>query len=150
MFALLQSPAKPEGAEHVFGGVYLINSKPVFEQTISSQPKPDVLHVYLGYAGWTQAQLQQEVELGAWFVFPAQASGFQFRSGCLVAGNDRKTEMQYAELNSRKCIGTRHTALDPEELPDAHHSYSIPAGSARSDIPAWRHLGNRKRRRRHF
>jgi putative AlgH/UPF0301 family transcriptional regulator len=98
VFALLQSPAKPEGAEHIFGGVYLINSRPLFEQTISAQPKPDVFHVYMGYAGWTQDQLRQEVELGAWFVFPAEASTvFTADPDALWPEMIRKTEMQYAE-----------------------------------------------------
>jgi len=100
VFALLQSPAKPEGAERVFGGVYLINSKPLFEQTVSAQPKPDVFHVYLGYAGWTQDQLRQEVELGAWFVFPAEASTvFNADPDALWPEMIRKTEMQYAEVH---------------------------------------------------
>jgi putative transcriptional regulator len=97
VFALLQSTAKPEGAEHIFGGVYLINSKPLFEQTISAQPKPDVFHVYLGYAGWSQAQLRQEVELGAWFIFPAQAGTvFNADPDALWPEMIRKTEMQMA------------------------------------------------------
>ena len=100
VFALLQSPAKPEGAERVFGGVYLINSKPLFEQTVSAQPKPDVFHVYLGYAGWTQDQLRQEVELGAWFVFPAEPSTvFNAHPDALWPEMIRKTEMQYAEVH---------------------------------------------------
>ena len=95
--ALYQSPAKPEGAEHVFGGVYLINSKPLFEQTMSAQPKPDVFHVYLGYAGWTQDQLRQEVELGAWFIFPAEAGTvFDADPDSLWPEMIRKTEMQFA------------------------------------------------------
>jgi putative transcriptional regulator len=97
VFALLQSPAKPEGAEHIFGGVYLINSKPLFEQTISAHPKPDVFHVYLGYAGWTQDQLRQEVELGAWFIFPAEAGTvFNADPDALWPEMIRKTEMQMA------------------------------------------------------
>ncbi len=101
VFGLLQSPAKPEGAEHVFGGVYLINSKPLFEQTMSAQPKPDVFHVYLGYAGWTQAQLRQEVELGAWFIFPAETGTvFNTDPEALWPEMIRKTEMQYAEVHS--------------------------------------------------
>jgi putative AlgH/UPF0301 family transcriptional regulator len=100
VFALLQSTAKPEGAEHIFGGVYLINSKPLFEQTISAQPKPDVFHVYLGYAGWSQDQLRQEVELGAWFVFPAEPSTvFNADPDALWPEMIRKTEMQYAEAH---------------------------------------------------
>ena len=97
VFALLQSPAKLEGAEHVFGGVYLINSKPLFEQTISAQPKPDVFHVYVGYAGWSQDQLRQEVELGAWFIFPAEArTVFNANPDALWPEMIRKTEMQVA------------------------------------------------------
>ncbi|HWW13251.1 MAG TPA: YqgE/AlgH family protein [Candidatus Dormibacteraeota bacterium] len=99
VFALYQSEAKPEGAEHIFGGIYLINSKPLFEQTMSAQPKPDVFHVYLGYAGWTQDQLRQEVELGAWFVFPAEAGTvFNTDPDALWPEMIRKTEMQLARV----------------------------------------------------
>ncbi len=73
VFALFQSPTKLEGAEHIFGGVYLISTKPLFEQTISTRPDPGVFHVYLGYAGWTNDQLRMEVQLGQWFIFPADA-----------------------------------------------------------------------------
>jgi len=73
VFALLQSRAKIAGADHVFGIVYLISSKTLFEQTISARPDPNVFHVYLGYAGWDQDQLQKEVEMGSWFIFPADA-----------------------------------------------------------------------------
>jgi putative AlgH/UPF0301 family transcriptional regulator len=97
VFALYQSPAKPEGAEHIFGGIYLINSKPLFEQAISAQPKPDVFHVYLGYAGWSQDQLRQEVELGAWFIFPAEAGTvFNADPDALWPEMIRKTELQVA------------------------------------------------------
>lgn len=106
VFALLQSPAKPEGAEHIFGGVYLINSKPLFEQTVSAQPKPEVFHVYLGYAGWTQDQLRQEVELGAWFVFPAEAGTvFKADPDALWPEMIRKTEMQYAQVHGYEAHG---------------------------------------------
>jgi putative transcriptional regulator len=97
VFALFQSPAKLEGAEHVFDSVYLIAAKSLFEQTISAQPKPEVFHVYLGYAGWTQEQLQKEVELGAWFVFPAETGTvFNADPDSLWQEMIRKTEMQLA------------------------------------------------------
>jgi putative AlgH/UPF0301 family transcriptional regulator len=99
VFALLHSSAKPEGAEHIFDGVYLINSKPLFDQTMSAQPKADVFHVYLGYAGWTQEQLRQEVELGAWFIFPGEAGTvFNADPEALWPEMIRKTELQYAEV----------------------------------------------------
>jgi len=97
VFALLQSPAKIEGAEHVFGGVYLISAKTLFEQTISKRPDQGVFHVYLGYAGWTIAQLRQEVELGAWFFFPGDASTvFSTDPDALWPQMIRKTELKLA------------------------------------------------------
>lgn len=97
VFALFYSPAKIEGAEHVFDGVYLISAKSLFEQTISTRPDPGVFHVYLGYAGWNKNQLQKEVELGAWFIFPAD-TGVVFNSDpdSLWSEMIRKTELRLA------------------------------------------------------
>ena len=95
VFALLQSPGKLEGAEPVFDGVYLIAAKSLFEQTISARPDPGVFHVYLGYAGWTKDQLRQEVDLGAWFIFPAETSTvFNADPDSLWLEMIRKTELQ--------------------------------------------------------
>jgi putative AlgH/UPF0301 family transcriptional regulator len=95
VFALLQSPGKLEGAERVFDGVYLIAAKSLLEQTISARPDRGVFHVYLGYAGWTQDQLRQEVELGAWFIFPAETSTvFNADPDSLWREMIRKTELQ--------------------------------------------------------
>jgi putative AlgH/UPF0301 family transcriptional regulator len=95
MFALLHPPGKLKGAEHVFDGVYLIAEKSLFEQTISARPDPGVFHVYMGYAGWTQDQIRQEVESGAWFVFPAETSTvFNADPDSLWLQMIRKTELQ--------------------------------------------------------
>lgn len=96
-FALFQSPAKIEGAEHIFGPVYLISAKTVFEQTISTRPDPGVFHVYLGYAGWSINQLRTEVELGAWFIFPADTNTvFSPDPDSLWSQMIRKTELKMA------------------------------------------------------
>jgi putative transcriptional regulator len=98
MFALLQSPAKLDGAQHIFGAVYLISTKTLFERTISARPDPSVFHAYLGYAGWTSDQLRKEVELGAWFIFPADASTvFNSDPDSLWSKMIRKTELKFAE-----------------------------------------------------
>ena len=97
VFALLQSPTKVEGAETIFNGVYLITSKPLFEQTISARPAPGAFHVYVGYSAWTQDQLQKEVALGAWFIFPAEASTvFNADPDSLWQEMIRKTGLQLA------------------------------------------------------
>jgi len=98
VFALLQSPAKLEDAEHIFGGVYLISTKPLFDRTISAQPDPGVFHVYLGYAGWSNEQLRREVELGAWFIFqPDAGTVFNSDPDSLWSQMIRKTELKLAE-----------------------------------------------------
>ena len=95
--ALLQSPDKVEGADHIFGGVYLISTKTLLEQTLAGRPDPQVFHVYLGYAGWTNDQLRKEVELGAWFIFPADTSAvFNSDPRSLWPQMIRKTEQKLA------------------------------------------------------
>jgi putative transcriptional regulator len=94
-YALFQTSAKMEKAENIFGGVYLIADKALFEQTISARPYPSVFHVYLGYAGWTQDQLRTEVRLGAWFVFPPDAATiFNSEPDSLWLQMIQKTELQ--------------------------------------------------------
>lgn len=113
VFALLHAPAKIEGAEHVFSGVYLISAKTLLEQTISTRPDPGVFHVYLGYAGWNNDQLRKEVKLGGWFIFPADVSTvFNSDPDSLWLKMIRKTELQLAEnepaLAPFKIEGNRH------------------------------------------
>jgi len=97
VFALLESPAQIEGAEHIFDAVYMISTKPLFEQTISARPAPSGFHVYLGAAGWTNDQLRKELALGAWFIFPADA-GTVFNSDpdSLWPQMIQKTELKLA------------------------------------------------------
>jgi putative AlgH/UPF0301 family transcriptional regulator len=97
VFALFRSTGKLEGAEHVFGGVYWISTKSALEKTISSRPDPDVFHVYLGYAGWSTAQLRNEVRLGGWFVFQADdQTVFNRNPDLLWRQMIKKTELQMA------------------------------------------------------
>ena len=98
VFALFKSSAKMEKAENIFGGVYLLSGKTLFEQTLSVRPDPGVFHVYLGYAGWTQDQLRTEVQSGAWFVFPADAATvFNSDPDSLWLQMIQKTELQLAK-----------------------------------------------------
>jgi putative AlgH/UPF0301 family transcriptional regulator len=97
VFALFHAPAKLEGAERVFDGVYLITAKTLLEKTMSSRPDPGVFHVYLGYTGWSPEQLRQEVELGAWFIFQPETSAvFNADPDSLWLKMIRRTEMQFA------------------------------------------------------
>ncbi len=120
MFALLQSPAKLEGAQHIFGPVYLISTKTLFEQTIAARPDPSGFHVYLGYAGWTNDQLRKEVELGAWFIFQADAGTvFDSDPDSLWPQMIQKTELKLAGS------GPAHT--DPRAAHSTTTSLVFPA-----------------------
>ena len=100
VFALFKSSAKMEKAENIFGGVYLISDKALFEQTISARPDPGVFHVYLGYAGWTQDQLRTEAQSGAWFILPADAATiFKSDPNSLWLQMIEKTELQLAKID---------------------------------------------------
>ena len=97
-FALFQSPVKIEKAENLFGEVYLITDKGLFEKTISARPDPGVFHVYLGYAGWTEDQLRAEVQLGAWFVFSGDpAAVFNSDPDSLWLQMIHRTELRLAK-----------------------------------------------------
>jgi putative AlgH/UPF0301 family transcriptional regulator len=96
---MLQSPAKVEGAPRVFDDVYLILTRKLLEQTIASRRDPGIFHIYLGYSGWTSDQLKREVELGAWFVFPADAATvFDSDPDTLWSRLIRKTEQKMARF----------------------------------------------------
>jgi putative transcriptional regulator len=98
VLALFQSSNRIDKADNVFGGVYLISDKALFEQTMSGRPAPGIFHVYLGYAGWTQDQLRAEVQLGAWFVFPADsATVFSSEPDSLWPQMIQKTELEMAK-----------------------------------------------------
>jgi putative AlgH/UPF0301 family transcriptional regulator len=101
VLALFKSPAKMEKAENIFAGIYLISDKGLFEQKLSTRPDPGVFHVYLGYAGWTQDQLRTEVQLGGWFVFPADAAAiFNSDPDSLWLQLIQKTELQSAKTEA--------------------------------------------------
>ena len=69
--ALFKSSSKPEGADRVFGSVYLITNKDALTRTLASHAEAEVFHAYVGYAGWGAGQLEHEVELGAWHIMTA-------------------------------------------------------------------------------
>ena len=121
VFALFRSPAKLEGAQHIFGAVYLISTKTLFEQAISAQPDPSGFHVYLGYAGWTTNQLRKEVELGAWFIFqPDAETVFDSDPDSLWLQMIQKTELKLA--------GSEPADADQSTLDADEHAVSVAPG----------------------
>jgi len=72
--ALIRSRTKPEDAEPILADLYLTSSKTMLEKTIAAGNTSVSFHVYLGYGGWTAEQLQREVQIGGWYIFPGDAA----------------------------------------------------------------------------
>jgi putative transcriptional regulator len=97
VFGLLKSTAVPDDSKKVFGSVYLINTKEQFQKTLAAGVTADAFHVYVGYAGWGRNQLEHEVELGAWHIFPADAGNvFSPNPEAVWQRLIRRTESQIA------------------------------------------------------
>ncbi len=72
VMALLKTSSEPNGAQSVFGDVYLIATKGALERALEEHPEPASFHVFVGYAGWGPGQLEHEVDLGAWHIMSAE------------------------------------------------------------------------------
>ena len=97
VFALLESPDKLKDIAPVFGETYLISTKALLEKTVAAGADPEVFHVYVGYAGWTTAQLHKEVALGMWYIFQANTETvFDSNPDTLWQRMIKRTELKLA------------------------------------------------------
>jgi putative transcriptional regulator len=89
-------------AKPVFGDVYLVSSKELLQKSLAATVESGKLHVYLGYAGWTVEQLEREVDLGAWYIFPGNTAAiFDSDPDSLWSRLIRETEMGIAAVIHR-------------------------------------------------
>lgn len=96
--ALLRSRAKAENGEPLFADVRLVAEQDQLRKTLASGADDSRFRVYLGYAGWTVRQLEHEVDLGAWHIFPADAAiVFDANPGSLWSRLIRRTEDRIAK-----------------------------------------------------
>ena len=96
-FGLLRSRAKLEDAKRIVGGVQLITDDKVLDKMVASGKDSSTLRMYVGYCGWGAEQLDREVELGAWHIFPATPELiFDPDPGTLWSRLIHKTEMRIA------------------------------------------------------
>lgn len=67
---LLESRRPPAGSDPVAGNLYVTGPPQFFERTGPPQGEVERFRVFLGYAGWTPAQLAGEIARGDWYVLP--------------------------------------------------------------------------------
>jgi putative transcriptional regulator len=68
---LVRTRTKPAEGVSVIRGVYMLtNTKPIRDLFADVNNRTEV-RAYLGYAGWTAEQLENEVEAGAWHILRA-------------------------------------------------------------------------------
>jgi putative AlgH/UPF0301 family transcriptional regulator len=97
ILALLRSHKPPGDAKRVLGEVFLVSSRETLEETFAAATGPDKMHVFLGYAGWTEPQLQHEVDLGAWYIFQGSPEAiFNAEPDSLWPRLIRETEVRVA------------------------------------------------------
>ena len=70
---LIRADQPPENATLVLDGLYVSSNRTMLE-TMLSEADSNRFRVYSGHSGWGPGQLVDEMEQGAWHVFPADAS----------------------------------------------------------------------------
>ena len=73
VLALVRAPGERGDAKRVLPDIYLVSTRAAMEKAFAAVAGADTLHVYLGYSGWTEAQLENELDLGAWYIFQGNA-----------------------------------------------------------------------------
>ncbi len=71
VFLLVQGKDPGDKAERVFQNVFISADKSVMQEELGHVKGQEKLHVYAGYAGWGEGQLDMEIAGGHWHVLPA-------------------------------------------------------------------------------
>lgn len=97
ILALVRSRRAPDDAQRILGDVSLVSTRQGLEKIFATPVDSDTVHVFIGYAGWTGPQLEQELAMGAWFIFQGTArSVFESDPEALWPRLIRETEMRIA------------------------------------------------------
>ncbi|MFZ0658422.1 MAG: YqgE/AlgH family protein [Candidatus Binataceae bacterium] len=71
---LARAAAAPAGATAVAGDLYWMDDRASVAAFVKGNPAPDTMRVYYGRAQWLPLQLRGEIQSGAWYVEPVDAS----------------------------------------------------------------------------
>jgi putative transcriptional regulator len=74
MLLLIRSAPAPNGAQPVFGDVYVSGKLETLRKALGKSGKTYRMRAYAGYAGWGPGQLDNEIARGDWAIGPADAT----------------------------------------------------------------------------
>jgi len=98
-FGLLRSRSKLEDTKRILTDVHLITDDKLLDKMVASGRDSSSLRMYVGYCGWGPEQLEREVDLGAWYLFPGSADTvFDSDPDTLWSRLIRKTELRIAKV----------------------------------------------------
>ncbi len=98
VFALVRSGTPIAGAKKALSDVYLLTAPPQLEKALEANPDARTFRLYVGYAGWGAGQLDHEVQLGGWRIYPASAASiFDPDPSTLWERLIRQAEMRIAQ-----------------------------------------------------
>jgi putative transcriptional regulator len=105
LLALVRSRAKSEEAGAILRDVHLVSDRGQLQRMLQPAVGADKFRLYAGYAGWAPEQLEEEVDAGAWHIFPGDANVvFDPDPDSLWTRMIKKTETQIAVLRSRSTL----------------------------------------------
>ncbi|MEE2834836.1 MAG: YqgE/AlgH family protein [Myxococcota bacterium] len=76
---LHRTPDLGEDSEEIFKGLYLATQRESLNRLCHESDES--FWIVMGYAGWGPGQLEQEIELGSWFVVPSAGERERILSG---------------------------------------------------------------------
>jgi putative transcriptional regulator len=94
-----------ESQEQVLPDVYFSAAKEQIERLVAAGEEP--IRVFVGYAGWSNGQLEREMEEGAWLPLPASADR-------VFADPDGMWERLLGFITRM----AKHSFIDPKFIPD--------------------------------
>lgn len=70
---LIRSSRPLEIGNRVLDDVYMVASKQMLDALMSNHNPNNVMHAYIGYAGWAVGQLEHEIDRGDWYIVKGDA-----------------------------------------------------------------------------
>ena len=97
--ALIRSRANLANAHRVLADIHLTTERTLLIRNLPASAALEKSRIYMGYTGWAPEQLDNEIELGAWHVFPGNPDVvFDPDPETLWDRMIRKTDLRIARL----------------------------------------------------